>query len=385
MHILIAFDKFKDCMTAPEACQIAQEVILKLHPNWQVTIAPLTDGGEGFCEILTRSVYGKIERVPVLGPQLDPQTSQIGYVEIERLGSRVREVLRLPAEGTLAVIEMAQASGLQSVPADKRDPWIASSYGTGQLIAEAADAGAMEILLGIGGSATNDLGLGALEALGLQLLDANGNLVDHGCPRDWGRVAQFGGEIWPHIPRINIACDVENPLLGPTGATATYGPQKGMRYEDFTPLEGAVSTMARRMCAYFEQPDSLMSMPGAGAAGGIGFGLMAACESRMVKGYELVESWLQLKEKVAAADLVITGEGKFDRSSLQGKGPGSIVREAVRQHKHAKIIAGLVESKMELPPKTTADVMAPAGYTKERSISEGKKLLARKLVEVFSK
>ncbi|QYY36086.1 glycerate kinase [Ruficoccus sp. ZRK36] len=385
MHILIAFDKFKDCMTAPEACQIAQEVILKLHPSWQVTIAPLTDGGEGFCEILTRSAYGSIERVPVLGPQLDPQTSQIGYVDIGRLGARVRDILRLPSEGTLAVIEMAQASGLQSVPEGQRDPWLASSYGTGQLIAEAADAGAMEILLGIGGSATNDLGLGALEAIGLQLLDAKGALIDHATPRDWSRVAQLEGDIWQHIPRINIACDVENPLLGANGATATYGPQKGMRYEDFTALEGAVSAMAQRMCSYFEKPASLMEAPGSGAAGGIGFGLQTACNSRVVKGFELVESWLQLKEKIAAADLVITGEGKFDASSLQGKGPGSILREAARQHKHSKIMAGLVESKLELPPKTTADVLAPAGYTKERSISDGKKLLARKLVEVFSK
>ncbi len=385
MHILIAFDKFKDCMTAPEACQIAQEVILKLHPNWQVTIAPLTDGGEGFCEILTRSAYGSIERVPVLGPQLDPQTSQIGYVEIDRLGSRVREILHLPSEGTLAVIEMAQASGLQSVPPDKRDPWIASSYGTGQLIAEAADAGAMEILLGIGGSATNDVGLGALEAVGLQLLDDDGQLIDHATPRDWSRVSRLDGEIWSHIPRINIACDVDNPLLGANGATATYGPQKGMVYEDFSTLEKAVGTMGKRLCDFFEKSASLMSSPGAGAAGGIGFGLQAACDARMVKGFDLVESWLQLKEKVAAADLVITGEGKFDRSSLQGKGPGSILREAARQHKHAKVVAGLVESKLDLPPKTTADVMAPTGYTKERSISEGKKLLTRKLVEVFSK
>ncbi|MBC2595773.1 glycerate kinase [Ruficoccus amylovorans] len=385
MHILIAFDKFKDCMTASEACQIAQEVILKLHPNWQVTIAPFSDGGEGFCEILTRSAYGKIERVPVLGPQLTPQTSQIGYVDIGRLGHRVREILHLPSEGTLAVIEMAQASGLQSIPTDKRDPWIASTYGTGQLIAEAADAGAQEILLGIGGSATNDLGLGALEAIGLQLMDRDGQLIDHATPRDWPRVARLDGEIWPNIPHINIACDVENPLLGPHGATATYGPQKGMRYDDYSAFESTVSTMAKRVCSYFEQSESLMSAPGAGAAGGIGFGLQAACEARMVKGFDLVESWLQLKEKVAAADLIITGEGKFDHSSLQGKGPGSLLREAARQHKHAKIVAGLVESRLELPPKTTADSMAPEGYTRERSIAEGKKLLARKLVQIFSK
>jgi len=138
MHILVAFDKFKDCMSAQEACLTAQEVILKLHPSWTVSIAPITDGGEGFCEILTRSAFGKLERVPVLGPQLDPQTARIGYVEISNLGKSARDILKLPTEGLLAVIEMAQASGLQDVPVGKRDPWIASSYGTGQLIAVVA-------------------------------------------------------------------------------------------------------------------------------------------------------------------------------------------------------------------------------------------------------
>ncbi len=383
MHILVAFDKFKDCMTAQEACQIAQEVILKLHPNWTVSIAPITDGGEGFCEILTRSAFGKMERVPVLGPQLDPQTARIGYVEIGTLGKSTRDILKLPTEGKLAVIEMAQASGLQSIPVGKRDPWIASSYGTGQLIAEAADAGAMEILLGIGGSATNDLGMGALEAIGLELMDTKMGLIDHATPRDWSRVGRIAGDIWPHIPRINIACDVETTLLGPNGATAVYGPQKGLKMDDYPQLEKAVGTMAKQLCDHFDKPRSTMAQPGTGAAGGIGFGLMTACDARMVNGFSLVQSWLQLKEKIADADLVITGEGKFDRSSLQGKGPGSILREAARQHKHAKVFAGLVESKLALPHKTTAEVMAPPGYTKERSIADGKKLLAKKLVEVF--
>ncbi|MEM9226585.1 MAG: glycerate kinase [Verrucomicrobiota bacterium] len=383
MHILIAFDKFKDCMTAMEACQVAQDVILKLHPNWTISIAPIADGGEGFCEILTRTVYGRMERIPVLGPQLEPQTAQLGYVNIEKLGPRVREVLNLPSEGMLAVIEMALASGLQSIPEGKRNPWIASSYGTGQLIAEAADAGAMEILLGVGGSATNDLGLGALEALGIQLLDTEGLPIDHATPQAWERSSHLTGETWPHIPRINIACDVQNPVLGPNGSTAIYGPQKGLKYDDFPRLEREMGRMSKLLCDHFGKPHEMVKQPGAGAAGGIGFGLEVACDARLVNGYELVESWLQLKEKIADADLVLTGEGKFDRSSLQGKGPGSILREASRQHKHAKVIAGLVESRMQLPPKTTAEVIAPPGYTKERSIAEGKKLLARKLVEVF--
>lgn len=385
MHILLAFDKFKDSMNAFEACAIAQEALLKAHPNWEVTVAPLADGGEGFCRILTRALYGELVDKPIIGPQLEPMKAEMGYVDAAKVPTAVKKMLGLPSFGKIAIIEMAQASGLESIPEGARDPWIATSFGTGQLIADAADAGASAIILGVGGSATIDLGLGALEAIGLELLDEKMHTMDHVVPRDWPRVSRLRGEIWPHIPPIFIACDVQNPLLGPNGAVSVYGPQKGLLPGDSAVYEKTFGEMAKQLCGFFNKERTEMMQPGAGAAGGITFGLSVACDAKLVPGFDLVEAWLDLKKKISAADLVVTGEGRFDASSLQGKGPGSILKEAARQGKPAKVMAGIVESGLKLPPKTTSDVIAPSNYTRERSIADGKKLLARKIFEVFSK
>lgn len=370
-------------MTAAEACLIAQEALLRAHPTWTVTTAPLTDGGEGFCEILTKSLYGEFEKVPVFGPQLVPQTGRVGFVDVANVPDPVRKMLKLPGWGQVAIIEMAEASGLQSVPVSERTPWKATSYGTGQLIAHAADSGAAAIILGVGGSATIDLGLGALEAIGLELVNEDGGPMSKATPMDWPRLMRLRGEVWPHIPQIYIACDVHNPLLGPNGAVRIFGKQKGLLPDQMPDYEKLLGGVAKKLCDATNSERTLMAQPGTGAAGGIPFGLMAASDSTIIPGYELVEAWLDLKKKIAEADLVVTGEGKFDASSMQGKGPGSILKEAVRQHKPAKVMAGLVEKGLPLPPKTTADVIAPVGYTKERSIAEGKKLLARKVVDVF--
>lgn len=383
MHILVAFDKFKDSMTAAEACLTAQEALSRAHPNWTVTTAPLTDGGEGFCEILTKALYGTFEDVPVFGPQLVPQTGRVGFVDVSNVPDPVRSMLKLPGWGQIAIIEMAEASGLQAVSVSERTPWKTSSYGTGQLIAHAADSGAAAIILGVGGSATIDLGLGALEAIGLELVDEAGATLCKATPQDWPRVTRIRGEVWPHIPPIYIACDVRNPLLGPNGAVRIFGKQKGLIPDQMPDYERLLGGFAKKLCDATNSERTLMAEPGTGAAGGISFGLRAACDATIVPGYGLVEAWLDLKKKIAEADLVVTGEGKFDESSMHGKGPGSILLEAARQHKPSKIMAGLVQNGLKLPEKTTVDVIAPIGYTKERSIAEGKKLLARKVVEVF--
>lgn len=385
MHLLVAFDKFKNSMTAHEACDVAREAIIRARSTWTVTSAPLTDGGEGFCEILTKAHYGRFETIPVFGPRFEPRQARIGYVDITRIPEGVRELIRLPGWGQVAIIEMAEASGLQAVPDAERNPWEATSYGTGQLIAQAADAGVAAIILGVGGSATSDLGLGALEAIGLELVDEDGEFMTKAVPKDWPRVMRLRGEVWPHIPSIYIACDVRNPLLGPNGAVQVYGPQKGLLPEDLADYERLTGNMAKKLCDATGKERTLMAQPGAGAAGGIAFGLAAACDARIIPGFELVEAWLDLKAKIAQADLVITGEGKFDASSLQGKGPGSILREAVRQHKPAKVMAGIVAKGLELPPKTSADTIAPPGCTREQSMAKGKQFLARKIAEIFAR
>ena len=350
----------------------------------EATLAPLADGGEGFCQILTRALYGEVVSKPIIGPQLEPMRAEMGYVEADKIPPNAKKMLGLPSFGKIAIIEMAQASGLESIPEGARDPWIATSFGTGQLIAEAADAGASAIILGVGGSATIDLGMGALEAIGLELLDDKMDPMDHVVPRDWPRIGRIRGEIWPHIPPIYIACDVQNPLLGPNGAVTVYGPQKGLTPGEITGYEKSFGEMAKKLCSFFNKDRTEMMQAGAGAAGGITFGLSVACDAQLVPGFDLVEAWLDLKKKIAAADLIVTGEGRFDSSSLQGKGPGSILKEAARQGKPAKVMAGIIESGLTLPAKATGDVLAPSNYTRERSIADGKKLLAKKVFEIFS-
>jgi glycerate kinase len=213
------------------------------------------------------------------------------------------------------------------------------------LIAAAEARGVDGILLGVGGSATHDLGLGALGALGLELCDCEGARVTGAEPAQWARVAGVKAERLKKLPPIWIACDVTNPLLGPRGAATVYAPQKGLRPEALAELEAESARMARLLCGGCGVDEALAEIPGAGAAGGIAFGLMAATGARLVPGFELVSDWLRIEERLAEADLVITGEGRFDDSSLQGKGPGSLVRAAVALGKPVHVFAGRVDAK----------------------------------------
>jgi glycerate kinase len=211
------------------------------------------------------------------------------------------------------------------------------------------------ILLGVGGSATHDLGLGALAALGLELSDRDGRRVTGAEPEQWGHVAKVNSARLRKLPPIWIACDVTNPLLGPRGAATVYAPQKGLRPEALARLESESARMAGLLCAGGGGDAALAETPGAGAAGGIAFGLMAAAGARLVPGFELVSDWLRVEERLAAADLVITGEGRFDDSSLQGKGPGSLVRAAVALGKPVHVFAGRVDA-AETPGVTLHEV-----------------------------
>ncbi len=385
MNILLAFDKFKDSMTAAEACHTAREVVLKMHPTWDVRSAPLTDGGEGFCEILTGQAYGELRTLPVLGPRLEPREAQIGLVAVERLPERVVRTFNLNGRGRLAVVEMAQASGLEHLSPADRDPWQTSTYGTGQLLGAAADAGACAILLGVGGSATQDIGLGALEAIGLEIHDHMHRPMDHVTPAQWPQVGGFSGEPWPHIPPLFIACDVSNPLLGPNGATQVFGPQKGLSPDTLLDLEKLSGTLAKKLCDHFAKPHTLMAQRGAGAAGGIAFGLSVACDARIIPGFELVRDWLDLEKKVQWADYIVTGEGKFDRASMQGKGPGALLQLAAAHGKAIKVVAGLIEKIPDLPPKVSIETLSEQGCSLEDSIARGKHHLTRRMQKVFAR
>lgn len=350
MRVLVAFDKFKDSLTSPAACAITADTLRAAHPAWQIDLCPLTDGGEGFCDILTRAAGGTVETISVTGPRGDPVEATLGLVPLAKIPSAARALLALPnsqpstpnSQPIVAIIEMATASGLALLTPDQRDPWQTTTLGTGELLRAAARPGVVAILLGIGGSATSDLGLGALAALGMEFRSSRGENVHPPIPARWPEIARLAGGVPKNFPPLRIACDVTNPLLGPRGAAAIYGPQKGLRADDVSTLDHAAARLALMLSHQCGAPDSLLDAPGAGAAGGLGFGLMAAAGARLLPGFDLVSAWLDLAPKLAAADLVITGEGRFDESSLTGKGPGAIATQAIALGKRVHVFAGAV-------------------------------------------
>ncbi|HEY4301780.1 MAG TPA: glycerate kinase [Candidatus Didemnitutus sp.] len=342
MRVLIAFDKFKDALDAEAACAAAAGALAAKHPDWVLDVCPLTDGGEGFTTTLTRALGGRLEDVEVTGPLGQPVLARFGLVEPARLPEAARVLLRLegsrPARHEcIAIADLASASGLALLAPDQRNPWRTSTTGTGQLLATAG-AGSDAIVLGIGGSATNDLGCGALAALGVRFLDAFGSALEPPVPSSWGDLTRIEGR--PTLPPLSIACDVSNPLLGPKGATATFGRQKGLPESDGRRLEALASRMADSLCSHFAQPVTRAGEAGMGAAGGFSFGLAVGANARLVPGFDFVAACLGLSARLAAADLVLTGEGRFDATSLGGKAPGALIARARRAGKAAHVFAG---------------------------------------------
>lgn len=373
MRVLIAFDKFKDALTAPAACVAAAAALRAKHPDWQFDLCPLTDGGEGFAEILCDRPEARLEQVEVRGPRGDAVTAPVGFIAASALPAAARE--RLSASGTVAVIGMASASGLALLPSEQRNPWHTLTTGTGDLLRHATLQKADAILLGVGGSATNDLGFGALAALGLRFIDAFGHVVEPPEPARWQHIVRIEGRV--SLPPVSIACDVTNPLLGQKGATVTFGPQKGLPPTDVLELETRARRMADLLCDHGEKPRTLAATPGAGAAGGIPFGLMAAAGARLVPGFDLVSDWLDLSARINAADIVLTGEGRFDATSLGGKGPGSLAAEARRRGKATHIFAGSIAlSEVEGPRARAHHAITPPGLPLDEALPRTAELLA---------
>jgi glycerate kinase len=331
MNYLIAFDKFKGAMAAHEAVALAGRTIGELDPSASVAPAPLTDGGEGFASILAGAIGGELREVEVSGPRFTPVKARFALIEAGKLPEAALHRLQLPlgdATGRIGIVEMASASGYECLSPDELDPWTTSTIGTGMLMLKAVEAGAQALVLGIGGSATNDCGAGALEALGVLYYDRMLQSVSEITPSTFKLVNTLGStsHLLDTFPLVRIACDVTNPLLGQQGATRVFGPQKGLKEADIDRMERGMDKMGRRILGLFgkapEQWDNLMAEPGSGAAGGIGFALRHALpDSRFVEGFPLVADLLDLPSKVREADLIITGEGRLDQSSLGGKGP----------------------------------------------------------------
>ena len=385
MRVLIAFDKFKDALTAPQACAAAADVLRRQFPGVMVDECPLADGGEGFGPILTAATGGRWVKARVTGPQGEDVEAGFGLVLRSKIPPAALARLGLKTEGApagsiIGVVEMAEASGLQLVPRDRRNPWNATSAGTGELVRAAVAAGANTILLGVGGSATHDLGLGALGALGLILSDVAGKPIAPPFPRDWHRIVRLSGKI--DLPPLYLACDVSNPLLGPRGAAAVYGPQKGLRAEDFDRLESETGRMAQLLCGWAGVSASALAEPGAGAAGGIGFGMRIALGARLVPGADLIADWLGLRARVQSAEVVITGEGRFDRSSAEGKGPGALAALAAAAGKSVHIFAGQVDLGASLrPPGWKLHSITPADMPLSEALASAELNLRRAVEE----
>lgn len=348
MRVLVAFDKFKHALSAEDACAVAARVISELKPGWDVEVCPLTDGGDGFESTLGTALRAEQVQVPVMGPRGGLVPAGVHLLPLSSLPAPAASLLQpagpFSAHTRLAIVEMAAASGLHLLAPEMRDPWLATTYGTGQLLRAAAELGAGAIVLGIGGSATNDLGTGALSALGVEFRSAGGDKIRPPVPRRWPAIERLEGAAFDALPPLLLATDVDNPLLGTGGATATFGPQKGLPPEDVAALDAEAGRMARLLCHHFDRPTATVDTPGAGAAGGLAFGLLCGTRAHLVPGFRFAAACTDLERRLERADVVLTGEGRFDSTSLQGKGPGALVLRAIERSKRAWVIAGHVDA-----------------------------------------
>ncbi len=320
MRVLICPDKFAGTLSAGAAAQAIAEGWASVAPGDDLVLRPLSDGGPGFVEVVAAAVGGM--RVPV--PTVDP------------LG---RPVLgNVLIADTTGYVESAHACGLHLLGLDERDPKITTSYGLGALIGAAVEAGAREIVVGLGGSGTNDAGAGMLAALGAPVLDAGGTALPHGGAA-LVAAASFGGT--PRIRDVQLvaATDVDNPLTGLQGASAVFGPQKGASREDVLLLDAALGHFAEVLATLPTCPPGVAGLPGAGAAGGLGAALLAL-GGRVVSGIGLVRELTGLDRELDQADLVITGEGSFDAQSLRGKVAAGIAGGARDRGLPCVVLAG---------------------------------------------
>lgn len=323
MKIIVAPDSFKGSCSAICIAHAIESGIKKVFPNAQIVKIPIADGGEGTVEALLLGCGGEMKQIEVVGPMGEMVTAKYGVL---RNGS--------------AVIEMAVASGLTLVAKEKRNPLVATTYGTGQLIKAALDEGCHKIIIGIGGSATNDGGVGMAQALGVSFQDEDGNELGNG-----------GGELYKLSridlrgldPRLGetevvVACDVSNPLTGPEGAVAVYGPQKGATPEDVKLLDENLRHYARIIKE--QLGIDISHVPGAGAAGGMGAGLMVFCSARLQTGIETVMDVVGFDRYLKDAELVVTGEGQIDGQSVYGKVPVGVAKRAKKFNLPVLVVTG---------------------------------------------
>ncbi len=369
MKIIIAPDSFKDSLSAEGVAQAIAAGLRDVWPDAQLIQCPMADGGEGTVDAVLAACNGELRRQHVRGPLGETVEARWGWL----------------ADSQTAIIEMAEASGLQLVPPGQRDACTTTTFGTGELIRAALDLGARRIILAIGGSATNDGGAGAMQALGVHLLDA----AQQPLPPGGLGLAQLAHINLEHLDprlaqvRFEIAADVNNPLCGPHGASAIFGPQKGANPGQVQQLDAALGHFADHCAKVL--PHDVRDEPGSGAAGGLGFAAKAFLGAQFHAGVEVVAELVGLDAAVRGADLVITGEGRFDAQTLRGKTPFGVARIAQRHGAPVIVIAGTLGDGYEqmYAHGVNAAFALPSGpMSLEQACAEAPRLLSERAADI---
>lgn len=326
LNILIAPDSFKDCLPAKAVIDNIRIGIEQVIPEAKIVGIPLSDGGEGLLDSIMAFIDGRLVEVEVKDPLMRNIKARYGII----------------GDGQTGILEMAQASGLELLSVDERNPLKTTTYGTGQLISHALEAGCKRLIIGIGGSATNDGGAGMLQALGVKLLKANGESLTYGGAglEQLTTIDSSGIDHRIQACDILVACDVSNPLTGDQGASKVYGPQKGATDQMVSRLDKNLDHFAAVVKEHTGR--DVKNMPGAGAAGGIGAAMMAFLNAELKPGFTIVKELVGLEEAVEAADLVISGEGKIDYQTQFGKTPYGVAQIARKFNKPLYAFAGIV-------------------------------------------
>ena len=326
MKIVMAIDSFKGSLSSMDAGKAAAQGIQRVDPQVQVKVRPLADGGEGTVEALTEGMGGRFCKVQVTGPFGDPVDCEYGILD----------------ETKTAIIEMSGAAGITLVPRERLNPLEATTYGVGEVIKDAIGQGCRRFIVGIGGSATNDGGVGMLQALGYDFLDENGQQIKNGAA-GLEKLKKISAEhVLPQLAEceFHIACDVTNPLCGEKGCSAVFGPQKGAYLPMIEKMDRWLAEYAKITKEVFPEADA--QYPGTGAAGGLGFAFLAYTPAVLESGIEIVLRELKLEDDIKEADLVITGEGRLDEQTAMGKVPVGVASLAKRYQKPVIAFCGSV-------------------------------------------
>ena len=325
-RIVIASDSFKGSLTSVEVAQSATKGILEVYPDCEVTQVNVADGGEGTVDAVVDTLQGEKITISVSNPIGKPVDATYGIA------------------GDTAIIEMAAASGLPLLAAEERNPWVTSTYGTGEMILDAIARGCSKFLVGIGGSATNDAGTGMLQALGFRFFDNNGDLIDNCCGGILGEIASIDDTQVPEAiknAQFTVACDVDTPFCGPIGAAYVFAPQKGASPEMVQQLDEGMASFAKVIEAKYGI--DIVPMAGAGAAGGMGGGFRAFLNATLKKGIDMVLDAIGFDSIISGADLVVTGDGKVDFQTAKGKTAAGVLARAKAQGIPVVAIGGCVE------------------------------------------